>query len=70
MKHVAEPDTLLLWDGELMRVNSIGEGRTITLMPIDAKSCNHCGEVRTVTVLEHSPLFQSKAEAVATLTTR
>lgn len=67
MKQVTEPGTLLNWNGDLYRVVSIGEGKTIHMTPVDKQPCPTCGNQFELRMLEHSPLFQDGAEPVPTL---
>ena len=67
MKSVPEPGTVLIYDGELMRVVGIGEGRTIHMRSLERDPCPTCHRPMDVELLEHSNLFQEKAQAVPTL---
>ena len=67
MKKVIEPNTILYWGDELVRVVGIGEGRTIRMEPLGKSPCGVCGQLPEISILEHSPLFQENAKAVETL---
>lgn len=70
VKRVENPGAVVLYEGRLARVVSIGEGRTITLHPIDATDCPVCGVTPLVVLLEHSPLFQERVEPIETVAIR
>ena len=67
MKHASELGSLLLYDGELVRVVGITEGRTICLEYVERSPCARCNEPLRLHLLEHAPLFQDHVEAVYTL---
>ena len=66
MKKVSKPSTILKWQGELVEVIGISEGRTIHMRSLSG-ACSSCGQVKAYDFLEHSPLFQENAEPVDTL---
>ncbi len=57
----------LLWKNELIRVESIAEGKMIGMRPVLAKPCPTCGREEFIEVLEDSPLFQENAEPIKTI---
>lgn len=69
MKQIENPNTILKWKNELVKVVAIGTGKTIHMQPINAERCRSCGHTPEITVLEQSPLFQDNAEPVETLKT-
>ena len=75
MKTIKNPNTILKWQGKLVRVISINEGhRAINMEYIDKNDnpkCPHCDmpiKNYQFEIIESSPLFQENAEAIETLT--
>lgn len=67
MKHISEPGSLLLYEGQLARVVGIATGKTLVLELVEHSACVHCGAPARIHVLEDSRLFQDKAEPVPTV---
>lgn len=63
----AELDQVVEYEGVLMKVFAIGEGRTISLRPVAESECPSCGSHGDVHLLEHSPLFQQHVHPVKTI---
>jgi hypothetical protein len=63
----ADLNQVVRYEGKLMEVVAIGEGRTITLAPIGGQPCPRCGSQGFVDLLEHSPLFQNGVKPVKTI---
>lgn len=63
----AELGMVLRYSGELMEVIGISEGKCVILAPINKEPCPTCGNRFHVEMLERAPLFQDRAEPVATL---
>jgi hypothetical protein len=68
IKTVDELNIFVMYEGKISMVTSIANGKSITITPIDAKPCPHCRSIPKVTLLEDSPLFQSKVMPVKTIT--
>jgi hypothetical protein len=69
MKTITSPSTLLLWQGKVVEVVGIAEGKMIIMNVLEDRQkdkCPHCGEPipTEVSALEHSPHFQESAEAI------
>jgi hypothetical protein len=62
MKTVNEPGIIMRWNGELVKVVSIAEGKTIHMQSLERP-------FKEFYCLEHSPNFQEGAEPVETLLT-
>ena len=61
-------DDVFQFEGQLVQVKWINEGhRSIGFVPINAKPCECCGEVKKWDVIESSPLFQTIAKPVSTI---
>ena len=67
MKTVNEPNTLLYWNDELVKVVGISNGKVIHMSPVNAQRCESCGVVKEISVIENSPLFQENAKPVETI---
>lgn len=63
----ASVNDLLMYDGELVRVVAVADRKTLVLEPVEDDECPQCGSCGRIHVVEDSPLFQDKAEAVSTL---
>lgn len=64
----AEVGQVLRYDGELVEVIGIADGRTVIMAPVGAPTCPACQHTRQLQVLEDSSLFQEHARPVETLT--
>jgi len=67
MKRIADPSAVVRYNGDLVRVVGIGEGRTISFESLEKPPCPCCHRPYRFDLLEHAPLFQDGAEAVETL---
>ena len=67
MKTIDEPNALLYWNKELVKVVGISNGKVIHMSPVNTQRCEYCGVVKEISVIESSPLFQENAEAVETI---
>lgn len=55
------------YDGELLEVTGIAEGRTIIMKPICGDPCPFCRHNGSIHLLEDSPLFQEHVNPVDTV---
>lgn len=71
MKRLEKADVgqYVLYDGDLMQIMAIGEGRSITLRPVAGATCPTCGRHPDVNLMEHAPLFQEHVQPVPTIST-
>lgn len=67
MKHIKDIPTILRYDGKLCEVVGVAHEKVLFIQEIGAKPCKKCGEVKEYAVVESSPKFQERAEAVVTL---
>lgn len=58
---------LLTYEGRLVRVIGIAEGRTLLLRPVEEVPCPTCRSEGVIHVLEQSRLFQDHAQPVETM---
>lgn len=67
MNKKADLNQVVRYEGKLMEVIAIADGRTITLRPIANDPCPRCGSNGDVHLLEHGPLFQQHVHPVKTI---
>lgn len=67
MKTIKEAGALIKYSGKLCEVVSYATGKVLFIRELGAESCECCGRIKEVVVLEDSPMFQENAEAVETL---
>ena len=64
----AELNSILEYNGELVKVTGIATGKMIIMEPLlDSEPCQKCGEKRTIYALEDSPNFQLGAKPIQTI---
>lgn len=64
----AELNAVLRYDGKLVEVIAMHtEGRMLVLRPVSGAACPTCGSHGDIHVVEHSRLFQERAEPVQTV---
>lgn len=68
MKKIDKPSVIFKWKGELVKVISIANERSVCFQAVDAVPCEKCGQIKQYDIIEMSPLFQENAEPVDTLT--
>lgn len=66
---IDEPNIYLMWEGQLVQVVGIADGKVIHMQ--GQKKCEHCGTSYQYeySFLEDSPYFQSAAKPVPTIST-
>lgn len=67
MKRIESPGAVFRYDGELVRVIALSEGKAIIFESLEKKPCPCCNRPFRFDLLERSPLFQDGAEPVETL---
>ena len=65
----ASIDDYLIYNGILVQVVGIAEGKTIILEPVleTDKQCEHCGGKKRIHILENCPNFQNMAKPINTI---
>ncbi len=57
------------YENQLVEVRWINQGeKSIGFIPVNAKPCSCCGEIKSWEVIESSPNFQQSAEPINTIT--
>lgn len=65
----AKLSDLIQFEGVLMEVVGIADGKTLILAPVDKTTCSECNREHGILhILEGCPNFQKGAEKVETLT--
>jgi hypothetical protein len=67
MKRIESPGAVFRYDGELVRVVGIGDGRSIKFESLEKPPCPCCHRSFRFDLLERSSLFQDRTEPVETL---
>lgn len=55
------------YDGKLARIISVAEGRTVHMRFVEEPECPTCGHQPGISLLTHSPLFQTGVRPAQTL---
>ena len=64
----AELNSILEYNGELVKVTGIATGKMIIMEPLlDSEPCQKCGKKRIIYALEDSPNFQLGAKPIQTI---
>jgi len=64
----AKLNDILMFEGKLVKVTGIAEGKMIIMEPVIKPIGSFIIEDKSIYVLEHSPNFQNGAEPIQTLT--
>ena len=66
---IAKLGDIFIYENQLVEVRWINQGyKSIGFVPINAKPCSCCGEIKSYELIENSPAFQENAKEVNTIT--
>ena len=66
---IAKLGDIFRYENQLVEVRWINQGyKSIGFVPINAKPCSCCGEIKRYELIENSPAFQENAKEVNTIT--